>query len=362
MLQVFQPTMGLSELTATANVMASNWIGKGQKVKEFEAAFAAHLKVSPDNLVSTTSCTEGLFQVMALIDVRGREVILPSIHFIGAANAILANGGIPVFCDVDRASLNTEARYIEPLITKRTKAIVLLHYGGYAAKMAEIMALAEKQKLVVIEDSACSPDTWIDDRACGTIGDFGVWSFDAMKIISTGDGGIIYARDPEHIEVLRQRLYLGMDEGSGYNSPNDKWWEFRSCYPGRRAIMNDLAAAIGIEQLKQLRGFVGQRATLASMYLARLAPELVPGRTYAHASHYFFWVQTERRDELARYLKERGVYTTFRYYPLHRALGLRAELPNTDWVTDRTLLLPLHQGLRYFDIDYICECVKEFEG
>lgn len=360
-LNVFQPSLALPELASVAQVMQSNWIGKGQKVKEFEAAFAGHLKVSPDNLVSTTSCTEGLFQAMALIDVRGKEVILPSIHFIGAANAIIANGGTPVFCDVDQASLNTEARYIEPLITKRTKAIVLLHYGGYAAKMAEIMALAEKNRLIVIEDSACSPDTWIDDQACGTIGHFGVWSFDAMKIISTGDGGMIYAREPEHIKTLRQRLYLGLDEGSGYTSPNDKWWEFKSCYPGRRAIMNDLAAAIGVEQLKQLRAFVGQRATLASMYLTRLA-EIVPFRRFANASHYFFWIQTERRDELARYLKEKGIYTTFRYYPLHRALGLRAELPNTDWVTDRTLLLPLHQGLRYFDIEYICECVREFEG
>lgn len=361
MLNVFQPSLALPELASVANVMQSNWIGKGKKVEQFEELFAAHLRVSPENVASTTSCTEGLFQVMSLIDVKGKEVILPSIHFIGAANAIIANGGIPVFCDVDRQSLNTEARYIEPLITRKTKAIVMLHYGGYGAKMGEIMALADKHELVVIEDAACSPDTWIDDRACGTIGHFGVWSFDAMKIISTGDGGMIYARDPGHIKDLRRRLYLGMDEGSGYNSPHDKWWEFKSCYPGRRAITNDLTAAIGIEQLKQLRAFVGQRATLCSMYLARLAPELVPARNYPNASHYFFWIQTERRDELARYLKEKGIYTTFRYYPLHRALGRRAELPNTDWVTDRTLLLPLHQGLRYFDIDYICECVGEFE-
>jgi aminotransferase len=98
------------------------------------------------------------------------------------------------------------------------------------------------------------------------------------------------------------------------------------------------------------------------MYLARLRPELVPARGYANASHYFFWIQTERRDELARYLRERGVYSTFRYYPLHRALGVKAELPNTDWVTDRTLLLPLHQGLWYFDIECICECIKDFEN
>jgi aminotransferase len=112
-----------------------------------------------------------------------------------------------------------EAQYIEPLIAPLTKAIILLHYGGYPCEMQPIMDLAKKHGLIVIEDSACSPDSWYNfDLACGTIGDFGVWSFDAMKIISTGDGGMIYAKNPEHIQMLRYMTYLGTDEGSGFAS------------------------------------------------------------------------------------------------------------------------------------------------
>src|SRR3990167_2826993 len=106
-INVFQPSLGLEELLAVAEVFKSNWIGKGQKVKEFEWLFARYLDVKANNVISTNSCTEALFQIMELIDVKGKEVIIPSIHFIGAVNAIIANGGKPVFCDVNFKTLNT---------------------------------------------------------------------------------------------------------------------------------------------------------------------------------------------------------------------------------------------------------------
>jgi aminotransferase len=122
--------------------------------------------------------------------------------------------------------------------------------------------------------------------------------------------------------------------------------------------MNDITAAIGIEQLKKLPEFVGRRATLTAMYESRLKPLPKAGRS----SCYFFWVQTDQRDRLAQYLKENGVYTTFRYYPLHWAMGVACNLPNTEWVADHTLLLPLHQGMDYHDIDYICELIERFQN
>lgn len=353
MINVFQPSLDIDELLNVAKVFQSNWIGRGKKVTQFESAFAKHLKVSFEQVTSVNSCTEGLFQILEYIDVRGKEVILPSIHFIGAANAIIANSGIPVFSDVNPQTLNVEAQYIRPLITRNTKAIIVNHYGGYPCNMEEIMDLG----LIVVEDAACAPSSTYQAKACGTIGHYGVWSFDAMKILSTGDGGMIYARDG--IKDIKKRLYLSMDSSSGLSSDKDKWWEFTCTHPGRRSIMNDITASIGLAQLEKLPEFIGRRSTLTGMYLSRLQSPIVPS---PDSSYYFFWIQVKNRDKLARHLKENGIYTTFRYYPLHKALGINIDLPNTEKAANETLLLPLHQSLDYNQVMYICEEVLSCEN
>ena len=359
-INVFQPSLGLEELLAVAEVFKSNWIGKGQKVKEFEWLFARYLDVKANNVISTNSCTEALFQIMELIDVKGKEVIIPSIHFIGAVNAIIANGGKPVFCDVNFKTLNTSIEYIEPLITNNTKAIVLLHYGGYPCDIQPILSLADQKGIIVIEDAATALGASYHGQACGTLADYGVWSFDAMKTISTGDGGMIYAKNSSQIERLKTRLNLGISEASGWQSNSLKWWEFENIYPARRSILNDIAASIGIEQLKKLPDFLGQRMILTQMYSQKLVPlplllDCVPG-------YYFYWLQTPKRDELARWLRDNDVYTTFKYYPLHKALGIEADLPNTERAANETLLLPLHTGLKYHDIEYVCELIYAFNN
>src|SRR5688572_24343074 len=131
MIHVFQPSLGAEELEAVRRVFESNWVGKGAVTDRFEAAFARHLAVDRGCVRSLSSCTEGLFQAMTLLGIAaGDEVVLPSISFVGAANAVLAAGATPVFCDVDRRTLNTTAADLEQAMTSRTRAVILLHYGG----------------------------------------------------------------------------------------------------------------------------------------------------------------------------------------------------------------------------------------
>jgi len=373
MINVFQPSLGIEELMAVAETFKSGWIGKGQRVTEFESQFAQYLEVEPGNIVSTNSCTEALFQIMELIDVRGKEVIIPSIHFIGAANAIIANGGRPVFCDVDFKTLNTSIEYIEPLITSNTKAIVLLHYGGYPCDIQPVLDLADQRGIIVIEDAATALGASYRGQACGTLADYGVWSLDAMKTISCGDGGMIYAKDSYQIDELKIRLNLGMNQPAGLLSENIKWWEFESVHPARRSIMNDIAASIGIEQLKKLPDFLGIRGMWSMLYSEKLGylnqesglvllPASSDLRINCISACYFYWLQTPTRDELALWLRKNDIYTTFKYYPLHKALGIKADLPNTEKAASETLLLPLHTGLRYHDVEYICELIQAFSN
>lgn len=358
MINVFQPSLDLEELLAVAKTFQSNWIGKGDRVSEFEYEFAKYLNVSAD-IVSTNSATEALFQIFEQLNMSYfDEVIIPSIHFIGAANAIIANGGKPIFCDVDPATLNTSIEHIEPLVTGKTIAVVLLHYGGNPCDVQPIIDKLGDKGIFIIEDAACALGATYKGKPVGTIGDFGVWSFDAMKTITCGDGGMLYSSHIDNARYARESMYLGMNQSSGLESDNNQWWKFEVKLPGRRSIMNDISASIGLEQLKKLPEYLGKRAVTKSIYEQHLGTlPILPDCTSGHS---FYWIQTPYRDELAHYLREHDIYTTFRYWPCHKALGYNVDLPNTEKAARETLLLPLHQSMSYHDTLMVVELVQEF--
>lgn len=371
MINVFQPSLGSEELEAVGKVFSSNWIGKGDITDQFESNFSHYIEAERSSIRSVSCCTEGLFQSVTLLGIQaGDEVILPSISFVGAANAIASSGAKPVFCDVDERTLNTTAAYIEARITAKTKAVIILHYGGVPCHMDDICELVKKRGIALIEDSACSVASWYAGRACGTLGDIGVWSFDAMKILVTGDGGMIYCKTQEMAQRAQESIYLGLLAESGFSSKaSKKWWEFElSCY-GRRAIMNDAASAIGLEQLKKLPRFIARRKEIFSYYNQMLIgqswlqlPPEIP--SHMESSYYLYWIQAqgEVRDELALHLRENGIYTTFRYFPLHRVklYGMQVSLPNSEAAAESTLCLPIHQSLTDEDLNRIIACIDDF--
>jgi len=232
--------------------------------------------------------------------------------------------------------------------------------------MDPILDLCAKRRIKVIEDAACAPFAFYKGRACGTMGDMGVWSFDAMKILVTGDGGMIYLRDPEMVTRAKESLYLGLPgkSKSGMDSTgNDAWWVYDVVRPGRRAIMNDIAGAIGLAQMKKIPEFLTKRRAVDARYRdglkdlewLTLCPD-VPG------SNYMFWIQTEHRDALARHLLDNGIYTTFRYWPLHKIAFFHASgnFPNADYAATHTLNLPIHQSLTEDDVTKVIETIKSF--
>lgn len=363
MINVFAPTVGQAELHQIADSFSTGWLGKGRKVAEFEAAWAAHVGATAEHIVSTTCATEGLFQVCDLIGLNsGDKVIMPSISFIGAANAVMATGAQIAYCDVDPRTLNPTLDYIAAKHDRYVRAVILLHYGGVASELDDIRAWCDERDVILIEDAACAQATMYEGKAAGTWGHYGVWSFDAMKVITTGDGGMVYCENTEDAERLRRKTYLGMDTATGLGSSKDKWWEFRVKEPGqRRAVMNDIAAGIGLEQLKQLPIFVNRRKAIADRYDVELYDAVKPPFDDTKEwPYYFYWIQTPDRDALAAHLKANGIYTTFRYYPLHWVFKAGDSLPNTEHAAKHTLLLPLHQGLSDQDVAFVCEKVKEF--
>ena len=286
----------------------------------------------------------------------------------------MSKGAKIVFCDVDKSSLNVRAIDIESKITENTKAVFLTHFGGVSCDMDPIVELCKEHNIFIIEDSACAVKSFYKGKACGTIGDMGMWSFDAMKTLSTADGGMMYIKDLKLRIEAEEKLYLGLPhkQKSGIDSStgsSNSWWEFEMNHPGRRAIMNNVTAAMGCAQLKKLDSFISRRKEIYDVYhheLNKLDWLTVPPieKFDNVSSYYFFWIQTEKRNELAKYLLDNKVYTTFRYWPLHKIEMFKdyvdGDYPNSEYVSKVTLNLPLHQSLSNEDVNKIIKLITDF--
>lgn len=367
-IQVFRPSIGEEEIDAVAGVMRSGWIGNGPKVAEFEREWAAHIGVDPAHVVSVNSATEGLYQIMQeLYQCHSvTSVVMPDNAFIGTSNAASDIGLRTQVCDIDRQTLTTDAEYMaEHMRPKAT--IVYQNYGGisHPAHAYYLLQLADLWDTPVVEDLSCNPMQ-------RPIGDHAVWSFDAMKILTCGDGGMVYCQDANCAHYIRQSTRLGMSTESGQSASRDKWWEFRAATPGRRSIMNDIGAAIGLVQLRRLGEMVKRRQEIWNYYqsgLMKLDWLTLPdgGRIHwgglSSNSYYTYWISLPvdgMRDRLAHYLREHGVYVTYRYQSISRAYNWDLNMPNSHWANDHVLNLPLHPGLTDDDVSYVCEMIAEF--
>ena len=374
MINVFEPSVGAAELSLIKEAIESKWLGKGKFVSQFEEMFALHLGVSKKHLTTTTCATEALFRAAELYKFNsGDEVVAPSISFVAAGSSVIKSGAHLRICDVDPHTLNTDINKILSVITPRTKAIIINHYGGIPTEMNDIIEFCQKNDIKVIEDAACAIDATYYGVPCGTMGDMGLWSFDSMKTITTGDGGLIFLRNPEEMETLKETLYLGTPARSKSGMDNmesgaERWWEYEIRRPGHRAIMNNIAGAIGVAQMQRFDKLLERRREIVKRYDEGLSGidrlRLKPKDTsHIKSSPYLYWVQCDERDKLAKYLLTQSIYCTFRYYPLHK-IKLFTEgvhdLPGAESAAARTLNIPLHASLSDDDVQVVIDSIRSF--
>jgi aminotransferase len=370
MIPVFSNDLGEEELAEVARVMKSRWIGTGDECGKFEYELCNYF--GTDRIILTNCATSGIYLALRCLGIKPRDkVIIPTIHFIATANAVLEAGAEPLFADVDISTLNILPSEIERL--GPAQGLILNHYGGHPCDMPQIftqLIRRENSKMWLLEDAANAVASTYNGSHVGTLGDAGVWSFDAMKILSMGDGGALWFLSHKHHERAWRLRNLGLNVFSGKESAEKGagcWWEFQVEEPSGRFDSNNLLACIGRVQLRRLHENINQRQRAWNFYQENLRnvgdlvlpPEPLPDCT---TSYYLYWVQTGRRNELARFLYKKGIYTTFRYYPLHKALGIEAKTPNANYASIITLNLPLHQNLTDDNLHYIVETVREFYG
>jgi aminotransferase len=365
MIGVFGAHTGAEELDALAPSVLDGWMGMGPRVAEFEAAMERHIGAP---MVMVDSGSNALHAAIVALQLPpGSDVVVPALTWVACANAVALAGHRPIFADVDVATQNVTAVHVEQVLTPRTAAVMVVHYAGRPVDMDDVAALG----LPVVEDAAHAVDSVLDGRVCGTLGDVGIYSFDAVKNLATPDGGGVTAADPEILERVRHLRYCGIG-ASGFSRAGGngaRWWEQPAGEIFPRALPNDVSASIGLAQLQRLAANQARRRAIWAHYqgeladLPWLATPVDPGAGQRHSWFtYFLRVLDGRRDALARKLLDRGIYTTLRYHPLHLAGTFGAPeraLPNCELLAEQGLNIPLHPSLTDAEVEQVVAAVRD---
>lgn len=323
------PDIGEEEIEDVVACLRSGWVTTGPKVRQFEQEFAAYLDGGIE-AVAVNSATAGLHLALEALGIGpGDEVIVPTMTFTATAEVVRYLGAHPVIVDVEAATLNLHAAAVEAAITPRTKAVIAVHFAGLACDMEAILAVATAHGLRVVEDAAHALPTVYKGRRVGTLdSDVTVFSFYANKTMTTGEGGMVVTRDAALAARVRLMRIHGIkqDVFARYTSTKPAWF-YEVIAAGFKYNLTDIAAAIGVQQLRKLDRFLLRRRQLAHGYAAALSglPLHLPpdaGAACSHAWHLYPVRLTEAaplsRDEMIAALSRQGIGTSVHFIPLHR--------------------------------------------
>lgn len=369
------PDVGENEMNAVLEVLQSGWLTTGPRVRAFEEAVAAFTGAS--HAVAVNSGTAALHLSLLAGGIGpGDEVITTPLTFCATVNAILHAGATPVLADIDRRTMNLDAAAIEHAITPRTAALLPVHYAGRPVDVPALRAIPAPKPLLIIEDAAHAFGAAVGGRRIGTTGDLTAFSFHAVKNITTGEGGMVTTESAAWAERMRVLALHGMSRDAWTRYAGRSAAQYEVLEPGFKYNMMDLQAALGLQQLARFDALQAHRERLwrkyddglADLPLERPAPAEA-GTT--HARHlYTVLVDVERcgwtRDALAEALRERGIATSVHFRAVHlhhfyaERFGFRRGMfPNAEYVSDRTLSLPLSAGTDEADVDRVLEVLHD---
>jgi len=369
MLLVSKPCLGTKEREALSKVIDSGWITMGERVREFELAFARIHHA--DDSVAVASCTAALHLILHALEIGpGDEVLVPSMTFVATANCALYAGATPVFVDIE--SLDVPLMSIEDAeakCTARTKAVILMHYAGYLADRDAWQAFARRRGLLLIEDAAHAPG----QAEVGTYGVAAAFSFYGNKNMTTAEGGAIIASDSGLLERIRQMRGHGMTSGT-HQRLTSRTPNYDVTMLGFNYRMDELRAAIGLVQLERLAEWNRTRSHLAGMYRA-LIDEYCPSvhvafstpRTSTHHIMPVLLPDADVRSAVIGHLRDCGIQTTIHYPPVHQLSYYRnrypgVRLPRTEEFARRELTLPLHPQMTLRSVEDVVEALASAVG
>jgi len=368
-----RPSISEDDIAAVADVLRSGWITTGAKCSEFEQQICEI--TGSQHAVALSSATAGMH--LALHDMGigpGDEVITPSLTWVSTVNLIAASGATPVFADVDRDNLMVTTNNIRPLISKKTKLIVPVHYAGAAAELEPLRQLATEHDIPLIEDAAHAIGTEYLGKPIGADGT-AIFSFHPIKNITTGEGGMFCTDNEQLADRIRRLKFHGLGVDAHDRQIQGRSPQAEVQEPGFKYNLPDMNAVLGISQLQRLTALNQRRAELAQQYLEQLAgideisPLAVPASTTRHAWHLFI-IRLDidkagmSRDRFMDELKSRGIGTGLHFKAAHVQKYYREHyqpqqaLTNTEWNSERICSLPLFPDMQDDDIKRVVDAIK----
>jgi perosamine synthetase len=374
-IRLFKPSFGREELDSVKKAMDRSWVGLGPRVNEFESKWKDHLNCK--SAYALNSATAALHLALAVFRFKkGKKVLVPSMTFSSTASAVLYNDLIPVFVDSNPITLGIDINDLEKKYDNDCVAVMPVHYAGHPVKMDILTKWAKQRSLKIIEDCAHTTGSYYKNTRLGLWGDIGCYSFEEKKLMTTGDGGMICSNDSEVLKDIRAMRWVGIDKDNWKTAQSytekDKdamHWYYELNTLGYKYNMNDLAASIGLVQLKKLNNMNQKRSDIINKYISGLAnisqiELLVPFDTKNYV-YQMFGIRVNDKNDLILYLKNNGVatgchYTPLSVQPLFEKWGFNC--PYIEKEIDRCITLPLHPDLKPDEIEYIISLLASYYG
>jgi perosamine synthetase len=356
-IKLFDPIFNKEEEKSIIDVLNSHSWASGSgtgNVKKFEINFGNY--IGSKSCVAVNSGTAALNLALSLIDIKNKEVILPSLSFVSTAHAIVVNGGKPIFVDVDSKTMCIDPQKIENALTKNTVAVLPVHFGGVPCDLKNIKKICKTNKLFLIEDAAHAAGSLYDGKKIGTHGDATCFSFHPVKNLAMPTGGLISLNFSNHKKmkkILNSRRWCGITNRNNSNyDVKELGWNY---------YMNEFSASIGLVQLKKLDKLNKIRQKIAKIYNSEIINiEKIPYST--NYSYHLYWILVKNRTKFRRNMEKMGIETGIHYKPIHTMTMYRSKLrlPITEDVGQKLVSIPIHPNLSELDIDRIVKSINKF--
>lgn len=367
---VFAPHIGVDTLKHLTDALDVGWLGMGATTKEFEDRIAAFLGLQDRHVIATNTGTSALHIALLAAGVGpGDEVIVPSFNYVADHQAVRMAGAEVVFCDIRDDDLGIDVDGAAKLVTKRTKAVIPLHFAGIPCDQAGVYRLAAEQGLRVIEDAMHGFGTRIGGKAIGSYGDITCFSFDPVKVVTSIDGGCVITANPEEAQRLQRLRLLGVDRDTIERYKNRRAWDYDVVSQGFRYHLTNIMASVGVSQVKRAPEFIASRQRVCRAYskaFSRLAGVKVPRTDFTDVSPFIYSLRVlgGRRERLVAHLQALDIDVGVHFIPVHKHAwfsGCRSgDLAVTDKVTTEVLTLPLHSLMRPEFVERVVHGVTSF--
>ncbi len=367
---VFMPVIDSKMKNHLNDALDVGWIGMGANTKEFEERIEKFLDLKNRFAIATNTGTSALHLALKIAGIGpGDEVITPSFNYVADHQAIKMTGANVVMCDIKEENLGIDCKKAESLITKKTKAIIPLHFAGLPCDQKGVYILAKKYQLRVIEDATHAFGTTINQKKIGSYGDIICFSFDPVKIITSIDGGCIIVNNKKELQLGQRLRLLGVDKDTTERYKNKRAWDYDVISEGYRYHLTNIMASVGISQIKQVNKFIMSRQKICKKYnksFKDIKDIKIPQTNFDEISPFIYTLRilNKKREGLIKYLQNNHIDVGIHFIPVHKHSYFKnskiGDMTVTNNVVNEIITLPLHSNMKNEFVERIINCVINY--